>query len=273
MKKQIIAAILIVSTCLSSFVKAEEVAWPSKPDLENTNYAVLYSLASFVFWNSETSLQQNFGLHSNLCTYTSNRTKKTFKYKKIGACAFEVAKDKLLSDEKLNSIFIWANNDKNEEIVFKLDWEPKLTSFFAVLKQAGELQFEGAFRLLQKIGYTPTYEDSIVGDIKLTFKNDDQNQAALRNLLTDLLPSRFEFLSSPASAADIMSQVQEVGIKFSFDKDQQRDTEKYLLQNIKVDVVLSNYVLHFKGRSNINPLKETRSFSLDAQLNVERRGQ
>lgn len=273
MKKQIIAAILIVSTCLASFSKAAEVAWPSKPDLENTNYAVLYSLASFAFWNSETSLQKNFGLHSNLCTYTSNRTKKTFKFEKIGACAFELAKDKLFSEDKLNSIFVWANNDKNEEIVIKLDWEPKLSSFFAVLKQAGELQFEGAFRLLQKIGYTPTYEDSIVGDIKLTFKNDDKNQAALRNLLTDLLPSRFEFLSGPASAADIMSQVEDVGIKFAFDKGQQRDAEKYLLQNITVDVTLSNYVLHFKGHSNINPLKETRSFSLDAKLNIERRGQ
>lgn len=273
MKKQIVTAILILTTCLSSLVKANESAWPSKPDLEGTNYAVLYSLASFVFWNSETSLQKNFGLHSNVCTYTSNRTQKTFKFTKIGACAFELAKDKLFSAETLNPIYIWANNDKNEEIVIKLDWAPNLDSFFSALKQAGELQFEGTFRILEKIGYTPSYEDSIVGDIKLTFKNDDRNQSALRNLLQDLLPSKFEFLSSPASSADIMNQVQEVGIKFSFDKNQQRDSENYLLQNITVDVVLNNYILHFTGRSNINPLKETRSFSLDAQLKLERRGQ
>ena len=273
MKKQFIAAILIVSTCLSSFVKADNSAWPSKPDADSSNSAILYGLVSFVFWNSETSLQKNFGLHSNLCTYTSNRTQKTVTFNKIGACAFEVAKDKLFSDVKINPIHIWANNDKNEEIVFKLDWNPNIDSFFSLVKQAGELQFEGVYRLLEKVGYTPTYEDSLVGDIKLTFKNDDKNQAALRNLLSDLLPSRFEFLSSPASAADIMSQVQEVGINFSFDKNQQRDAEKYLLQNIKVDVTLSNFVLHFKGRSNINPLKETRLFSLDAQLSVEKRGQ
>lgn len=273
MKKQILTAILILSTCLSSLVKANESAWPTKPDLEGTNYAVIYGLASFVFWNSETSVQKNFGLHSNVCTYASNRSKKTFKFTKIGACAFELAKDKLFSTETLNPIYIWANNDKNEEIVIKLDWEPKLDSFFSALKQAGELQFEGAFRLLEKIGYTPTYEDSIVGDIKLTFKNDARNQAALRNLLHDLLPSKFEFLSSPATSADIMNQVEEVSVKFSFDKNQQRDSEKYLLQNIKLDVVLNNYILHFKGSSNINPLKETRAFSLDAQLKLERRGQ
>lgn len=267
MKKQLITAILIASTCLASLSKAE-TSWPSKPD--DTNSAILYSLASFVFWNSETSLQKNFGLTSKLCTYTSNRSKKTFTYSKIGACAFEVAKDKLFSDEGINSIYIWANNDKSEEIVFKLDWNPNINSFFALVKQAGELQFEGLYRLLR---LTPSYDNSIVGDIKLTFKNDHKNQAAVRNLLSDLLPSKFEFLSGPANASDIMSELQEVGISFAFDKDQQRDSERYLLQNIKVDVTLTKYILHFKGQSNINPLKEGREFSLDAKINIESRGQ